>query len=330
MFPNGLGPKQPRFPMKLDSFPNGFWVRKNWGKPKKGIIFPLNMTWTNNEGFLPLLVLRALYSGTVLSRAKKHTQHPDTRKKNPLMVTTNDIRQFVCQSHAHSLAPRNKNRCSVTTPAWKQWWCSRSSWARFLALLDQIPNSWAQRCFGVQTVPTVQLKQQRMEDGTGTRTYDAFWPVGGNFCTEEPGSKPRQEAIMTSKNNLQYLFTRNHKLGPVRRRNALKWSQRCVWWKPGTHCLANEAILRLETKVFGSEYAGQSTLRHAQHAGARLTSLNRPALDSLEEAQATRSGQKRPKTLDVVFCFFKFCFRVCRARCFSRQRVSCLSAESDD
>ena len=116
------------------------------------------------------------YSGTV----KKHTQQPDTRKKNPLMVTTNG-RQFACQSHARSLAPGNKNRCNVTTPAWKQWWCSRSSWARFLALLDQIPNSWAKRCFGVQAVPTVQLKQQRMEDRTGTRTYDAFWPPGRRF-----------------------------------------------------------------------------------------------------------------------------------------------------
>lgn len=323
-------PSNPGFPWNLTHFRMVFGFVKIGVNRRRESFFP----WTWLELTMKVFYhywCFVPYTQALYCLAQRNTHNTLTpEKKNPLMVTTNDIRQFVCQSHAHSLAPRNKNRCSVTTPAWKQWWCSRSSWARFLALLDQIPNSWAQRCFGVQTVPTVQLKQQRMEDGTGTRTYDAFWPVGGNFCTEEPGSKPRQEAIMTSKNNLQYLFTRNHKLGPVRRRNALKWSQRCVWWKPGTHCLANEAILRLETKVFGSEYAGQSTLLHAQHAGARLTSLNRPALDSLEEAQATRSGQKRPKTLDVVFCFFKFCFRVCRARCFSRQRVSCLSAESDD
>lgn len=150
------------------------------GKPKKWIIFPLDMTCTNNQGLLPLSVLRALLRHCIVS-CKKHTQQPDTRKKNHLMVTTNDIRPFACQSHARSLASGNKNRCSVTTPAWKQWWCSRSSWARFLALLDQIPNSWAKRCFGVQAVPTAQLKQQGKEGRTGTRTYDAFWPPGGRF-----------------------------------------------------------------------------------------------------------------------------------------------------
>ena len=157
---NGLGPKQSRFPMRLTHFRMVFGVRIFFGVYRRRESFFhgwWNMIWTIRVYHNYRCIRALLIRHCIVSRKKiMHNSLTPEKNNNLLMATTNDIRQFACQSRARSLVPGNKSRCSVSTPAWKPWWCSRSSWARFLALLDQIPDSWAKRCFGVEAVPAAR------------------------------------------------------------------------------------------------------------------------------------------------------------------------------